>query len=92
MSISLKNIHKSFKSHKVLDNVSFDVATGETVVLFGPSGAGKTVLLRLIAGVVDPDEGSIFLNGQDMAGVEAGRSRPRNGIPELCTLSAYGRG
>ncbi len=70
MSISLKNIHKSFKSHKVLDNVSFDVATGETVVLFGPSGAGKTVLLRLIAGVVDPDEGSIFLNGQDMASVE----------------------
>ncbi|MFD2651429.1 ABC transporter ATP-binding protein [Brucella rhizosphaerae] len=70
MSISLKNIHKSFKTHKVLDSVSFDVATGETVVLFGPSGAGKTVLLRLIAGVVDSDEGSIFLNGQDMTGVE----------------------
>lgn len=70
MSISLRNIHKSFKTHKVLDNVSFDVATGETIVLFGPSGAGKTVLLRLIAGVVDPDEGSIFLNGQDMTGVE----------------------
>lgn len=70
MSIALKNIHKSFKTHKVLENVSFDVATGETVVLFGPSGAGKTVLLRLIAGVVDPDEGSIFLNGADMTGVE----------------------
>ncbi len=70
MSIALKNIHKSFKTHKVLHNVSFDVATGETVVLFGPSGAGKTVLLRLIAGVVDPDEGSIFLNGADMTGVE----------------------
>ncbi|MDJ0684611.1 MAG: ABC transporter ATP-binding protein [Alphaproteobacteria bacterium] len=70
MSIELSNIRKSFKDNVVLEDLSLEVATGETLVLFGPSGAGKTVLLRLIAGVVDPDEGSIRLGGQDMAGVE----------------------
>ena len=70
MSIELKNISKSFKTDRVLDDVSLSVAKGETLVLFGPSGAGKTVLLRLIAGVVEPDGGTIAINGRDMDGVE----------------------
>ena len=70
MSLRLTNIVKSFKNDTVLDSVSLGVATGETLVLFGPSGAGKTVLLRLIAGVIDPDEGRIEINGADMEGVE----------------------
>ncbi|MCC5954604.1 MAG: ABC transporter ATP-binding protein [Natronohydrobacter sp.] len=70
MSLSLENIVKRYKSETVLDGVSLDVARGETLVLFGPSGAGKTVLLRLIAGVIDPDEGRIAIGGQDMTGVE----------------------
>lgn len=69
MSIQLSNIRKSFANDLVLDGVSLDIPTGETLVLFGPSGAGKTVLLRLIAGVVDPDEGRIIVNGVDMDGV-----------------------
>lgn len=70
MSLLLKNITKRFKSETVLDNLSLFVERGETVVLFGPSGAGKTVLLRLIAGVNDPDGGEIWINGVNMAGVE----------------------
>lgn len=70
MSLQLTNVVKSFKGETVLDGISLEVATGETLVLFGPSGAGKTVLLRLIAGVIDPDEGRIAVNGHDMAGVE----------------------
>jgi len=70
MSLKLTNIAKSFKDDLVLDGVSFDVATGETVVLFGPSGVGKTVLLRLIAGVIDPDGGTIQIDGEDLTGVE----------------------
>ena len=70
MSLLLKNITKRFKSDTVLDNLSLSVESGETVVLFGPSGAGKTVLLRLIAGVNDPDSGEIWINGINMAGVE----------------------
>jgi multiple sugar transport system ATP-binding protein len=70
MSLQLTDIVKSFKGETVLDGISLAVATGETLVLFGPSGAGKTVLLRLIAGVIDPDEGRIVVNGRDMEGVE----------------------
>lgn len=70
MTIELKNIRKSFKTNTVLDDVTLSVAKGETLVLFGPSGAGKTVLLRLIAGVIEPDAGEIHVNGKDMAGVE----------------------
>ncbi len=70
MSIQLTDIVKSFKTDTVLNGVSLSVAKGETLVLFGPSGAGKTVLLRLIAGVIDPDGGQIMVNGVDMDGVE----------------------
>lgn len=70
MALELKNIVKAFKSDVVLNGVSLSVDTGETLVLFGPSGAGKTVLLRLIAGVVEPDEGTIAIDGVDMDGVE----------------------
>ena len=70
MSIQLTDIVKSFKTDTVLSGVSLEVAKGETLVLFGPSGAGKTVLLRLIAGVIEPDEGRIEVNGVDMDGVE----------------------
>lgn len=70
MTLELKDVVKSFKNDLVLGGVSLQVASGETLVLFGPSGAGKTVLLRLIAGVIDPDEGSIVIDGQDVDGVE----------------------
>lgn len=70
MSLKLKGIAKSFKTDTVLDGVSLEVPTGRTLVLFGPSGAGKTVLLRVIAGVIDPDAGQIEIGGRDMSGVE----------------------
>lgn len=70
-SLELKNIVKRYKSQTVLDDLSLTVADGETLVLFGPSGAGKTVLLRLVAGVIDPDEGKILIGGEDMTDVDA---------------------
>ncbi len=70
MSLKLKDIVKSFKTGLVLDGVSLTVDKGQTLVLFGPSGAGKTVLLRLIAGVIEPDAGEIWINGVNMDGVE----------------------
>ena len=66
MSIRIENLTKRYKADTVLEDVSFEVPKGETLVLFGPSGAGKTVLLRAIAGAVDPDAGTIFLNGDDV--------------------------
>ena len=70
MSLELKDISKSFKDDKVLDDISLSVPEGKTLVLFGPSGAGKTVLLRLIAGVIDPDAGHISIAGNNLDGVE----------------------
>ncbi|MER8578722.1 ABC transporter ATP-binding protein [Mesorhizobium sp. M1423] len=70
-SLELRKIVKRYKSQIVLDNLSLTVADGETLVLFGPSGAGKTVLLRLVAGVIDPDEGKILIGGEDMTDVDA---------------------
>jgi len=70
MSLRLTDIRKSFKTDTVLDGVSLDVPAGRTLVLFGPSGAGKTVLLRLIAGVIEADQGRIEIAGRDMKGVE----------------------
>lgn len=65
MSIRIENLTKRYNAETVLDGVSFDVPKGETLVLFGPSGAGKTVLLRCIAGAVQPDEGRVWLAGED---------------------------
>ncbi|MEM0948001.1 MAG: ABC transporter ATP-binding protein [Pseudomonadota bacterium] len=70
MSLRLSGVSKSFKRETVLEDVSLDVPTGKTLVLFGPSGAGKTVLLRLIAGVIDPDAGEIAITGHDMRDVD----------------------
>ncbi len=64
MGITVETLTKRFKDSTVLDGVSFDVPTGRTLVLFGPSGAGKTVLLRCIAGAEDPEEGHILIDGQ----------------------------
>lgn len=70
-SLTLSNISKTYGQDTVLDNVSFSVADTETLVLFGPSGAGKTVLLRILAGLVETDSGSVFIDEQDMKDVEA---------------------
>jgi len=69
--LSLDQISRSYGADKVLDEVSLDVHKGDTLVLFGPSGAGKTVLLRVIAGAVQPDGGTLHIDGKDMHGVQS---------------------
>lgn len=64
--LTLDNVTKKFGKETVLDQVSLNVEAGETVAVFGPSGGGKTVLLRLIAGVFDPDEGDIRIDGNSV--------------------------
>jgi multiple sugar transport system ATP-binding protein len=69
MHLELAAVSKSFKSNKVLDDISLSADAGEIIVIFGPSGTGKTVLLRLIAGVEEPTSGEIRIDDQDMADV-----------------------
>ena len=64
MSIELKNVGKKFGQVMAVNNVNFTVKEGELVALLGPSGGGKTTVLRMIAGLEVPTEGDIFIRGQ----------------------------
>jgi len=61
--VKVENIRKSYSQHQVLDNISFEVEKGEIIAVIGPSGAGKTTLMRCIASLDKPDEGKISFNG-----------------------------
>ncbi len=65
MSIEVRSVSKSFGSFLALDDVSLRVGDGELVALLGPSGGGKTSLLRIIAGLEEPDRGSVLFHGED---------------------------
>ena len=77
--IDIQNLSKSFGGKKVLDNISFYVRQGEFVTLLGPSGCGKTTILRQIAGFINPDEGRILLDGNDIAEIPP-YQRPLNTV------------
>ena len=64
--LAVESLAKSYRKNEVIRDLSFEVERGEFLVVFGPSGAGKTVLLRLIAGMVLPDRGCVVLNGIDI--------------------------
>jgi sulfate transport system ATP-binding protein len=64
MSIELRNITKAFGAVAAVNNVTFSVNEGELMALLGPSGGGKTTVLRMIAGLEVPTSGDIFINGK----------------------------
>jgi sulfate transport system ATP-binding protein len=63
-AVSVRGISKRIGSRQVLTNVSFDIARGQMLVVLGPSGGGKTTLLRIIAGLEEADSGDVYLNGE----------------------------
>src|SRR5690606_18418608 len=67
MSIQLQDVRKSFGEKVVLRGVSLEVKEGETVVVIGGSGSGKSVLLKTIVGLLRPDGGRVLVDGQDVA-------------------------
>ena len=89
MSIEVTHVTKRIRGVTILDDVSLSVSNGAIVAIAGPNGSGKTMLMRLIAGLITPDEGSIFV---DVATVGIDRAFPESmGIliesPQF--LSAY---
>src|SRR6266850_5580146 len=64
MSIELRNVTKHFGEVAAVSNVNFSVKEGELVALLGPSGGGKTTVLRMISGLEMPTEGDLFIRGQ----------------------------
>jgi phospholipid/cholesterol/gamma-HCH transport system ATP-binding protein len=65
--IKVKDIVKGFGENVVLNDVSFDVPEQEIVVILGPSGTGKTVLLKIIAGLLKPDSGEVFFDSKPLS-------------------------
>ncbi|SDJ17968.1 sulfate transport system ATP-binding protein [Frankineae bacterium MT45] len=65
MSIEVRNIHKRFGDFVALDDINLTVRSGELTALLGPSGGGKSTLLRIIAGLESPDSGTVRIEGND---------------------------
>jgi phospholipid/cholesterol/gamma-HCH transport system ATP-binding protein len=82
-ALAVEDLHKSFGNQKVLNGVSLTVSRGETLAVLGRSGTGKSVMLRLIIGLEQPDSGSIRIHGQNIGGLaldEMGEIRKKMGF------------
>ena len=81
--IKVENLCKSFDGHTVLDGISFEISKGEVVALIGGSGGGKSVLLKHVAGLMQPDSGRVVIDGADLRNIkreELRRLRDRLGF------------
>lgn len=67
--ISLRNVSKSFGDKHVLKNLSLDIQDGESLVVIGGSGTGKSVMLKCILGLLEPEQGEIHIDGQQVVGL-----------------------
>ncbi|MEI6827852.1 MAG: ABC transporter ATP-binding protein [Desulfuromonadales bacterium] len=81
--ISLRNVHKSFGSQKVLNGLDLDIPDGKITAIIGPSGEGKSVLLKHLIGLLQPDSGTVEVDGESIVGVrrsELNRIREKFGM------------
>src|SRR5207249_2260018 len=81
--IAIRGLKKRLGRKQVLDGVDLDIEKGETVVVLGPSGTGKSVLLKHIIGLMKPDAGSIQVDGDEVVGMgepELNRVRRKFGM------------
>jgi ABC-2 type transport system ATP-binding protein len=84
--ISAKNLTRNYGSFTAVDNVSFTIGDGEIVGLLGHNGAGKTTIMKMLTGFLEPSAGSVTINGCD---IESDRSRAQGYVgylPENCPL------
>ncbi len=69
-AIEFRNVHLAFDDNVILDGISFSVRKGETKIVLGRSGGGKSTLIRLILGLLKPDAGEIFIDGEEITGYD----------------------
>src|SRR5690242_8283026 len=67
--IEVSHLRRSFGDHVILEDVSLKVDTGESVVIIGRSGGGKSVLLKHIIGLLSPDKGQVLIDGENICGL-----------------------
>lgn len=80
MLLDVKDIHKSYQSNEILKGVSLSLDRGETKVIMGPSGTGKSTLLRCINRLTKPDSGKVFLDGVEVTESNINRMRQKIGF------------
>ncbi len=81
--ITLRNVHKSFGSQKVLNGLDLEIPDGKITAIIGPSGEGKSVLLKHLIGLLQPDSGAVEVDGENIVGVrrsELNRIREKFGM------------
>ena len=83
MNLQLNQISKSYKNVKAVDKTDLKIESGEIIALLGPSGCGKTTILRIIAGLIDADEGEVMLEGQNIT------NWPANKRPTVTVFQDY---
>ena len=66
MNLLVENLYKTYDKKAVVDRISFEITSGETIGILGPNGAGKTTLFYMIAGLVAIDSGKIYLSGKEL--------------------------
>ena len=76
--VRLVDVHKRFDDHIVLDGVNLDLAPGETTVIIGESGAGKSVILKHIVRLLRPDRGEVYFHTERIDRLPERRPLPRN--------------
>jgi len=69
--ISIRGLYKAFGPKKVLNGIDLDIAPGESLIVIGGSGTGKSVMIKCVLGLIEPDAGSIKVDGEEVVGMPA---------------------
>ncbi|MDC0590641.1 LPS export ABC transporter ATP-binding protein [Gammaproteobacteria bacterium] len=91
MKLGIENLHKQYADKIVIEGITFELSQGETIGILGPNGAGKTTLFYMIAGLINPDLGNIYL-GNEIINKESISKRTSLGISYLPQESSIFRG
>src|SRR5262249_35276435 len=70
-AIEFRNVVLAFDDRVILDNLSFKVMKGETKIILGGSGGGKSTIIKLVLGLLKPDEGQVLVDGEDVTNYSA---------------------
>lgn len=91
MTLTVEAVSHRYGQRAVLSDVSFEVAEGETVALMGPSGSGKTTLLSIIGALIEPSEGRVLLDGEDLCSKSGAMLRSQVFAWVFQTVNVLGR-
>ena len=88
-SLKIENISKKYGALDILKNIDLNIKDGEFLVLVGPSGCGKSTTLRIIAGLEESSEGTVYIGNEIVNDLDPSKRDIAHGFPKLCPLSTY---